>query len=392
MVPLLAILGSVPGPRTGNAQRHALPDMRVIALAASVRRAESCVDFAGFAEDREVLLREFLRLENGLPSHDTFSRLFRLLDPQAFGPVFAAPPGDPGADGAGVLATSGKTLRRSFGRAAGRPHLHVVTAFGTQARLVIGQSAVLPGGNGITAAQALLETLCLEGALVTADAIHAQAETAALILRRGGDYLLALKGNHPLPAAEVAGHFADRDVKLTEYQTVDADHGRIWTRIHRVDHDVDWLFPDRRHKGGPRFPGLACIACVQSTHQTGATTTTATRFHLSPVRLTPARFATAVRARWAIETTLHWAPDVTVDEDRARNRKDNGPENLTFLRKLTLNLLQKARSKLPVSRKRKRSGWSSDFARTIPGQMRVALAMPGRNLDPAMLMKYVLGR
>jgi predicted transposase YbfD/YdcC len=209
--------------------------MLVIALAASVCGAESCVDFAEFAEDREVLLREFLSLENGLPSHDTFSRLFRLLDPQAFGRVFAAFLDDLGADGPGVLATSGKTLRRSFDRAAGRSPLHVVTAFGAQARLVIGQSAVPPGGNEITAARALLETLCLEGALVTADAIHAQAETAALILQRGGDYLLALKGNHPLLAAEVAGHFADKDVKLEEYQTVDADHGRIETRIPTIE-------------------------------------------------------------------------------------------------------------------------------------------------------------
>jgi len=370
MVSLLTILGSVPDPRTGNAQRHALLDMLVIALAASVCGAESCVDFAEFAEDREVLLREFLSLENGLPSHDTFSRLFRLLDPQAFGRVFAAFLDDLGADGLGVLAIDGKTLRRSFDRAAGRSPLHVVTAFGAQARLVIGQSAVPPGGNEITAARALLETLCLEGALVTADAIHAQAETAALILQRGGDYLLALKGNHPLLAAEVAGHFADKDVKLEEYQTVDADHGRIETRIHRVDHDVDWLFSDRRYKGEPRFPGLACIACVQSTRQTGETQTTATRFYLSSARLTPERFAAAVRAHWAIENALHWVLDVTFDEDRARNRKDNGPENLTILRKLTLNILRKARPKLPVSRKRKRAGWSDDFAKSILGQMR----------------------
>lgn len=367
---LLTVLGSVPDPRTGNAQRHALLDMLVIALAASVCGADSCVDFAEFAEDREVLLREFLSLQNGLPSHDTFSRLFRLLDPQAFGRVFETFLDDLGADGAGVLAIDGKTLRRSFDRAAGRSPLHVVTAFGTDARLVIGQSAVVPGSNEITAARALLETLCLEGALVTADAIHAQAETAALILARGGDYLLALKGNHPLLAAEVAGHFADRGVKLEEYQTVDADHGRIETRIHRVDHDVDWLFSDRRYTGEPRFPGLACIACVQSTRQIGETTTTATRFYLSSARLTPARFATAVRAHWAIETTLHWTLDMTFDEDRARNRKDNGPENLAILRKLSLNLLQKARPKLPVSRKRKRAGWSNDFAKSILGQMR----------------------
>ena len=175
MVSLLAILGSVPDPRTGNAQRHELLDMLVIALAASVCGAESCVDFAEFAEDRQDLLREFLSLENGLPSHDTFSRLFRLLDPVAFGQVFAAFLDDLGAEGPGVMAIDGKTLRRSFDRAAGRSPLHVVTAFGTGARLVIGQSAVVPGGNEITAARALLETLCLDGVLVTGDALHTQS-------------------------------------------------------------------------------------------------------------------------------------------------------------------------------------------------------------------------
>lgn len=370
MASLLEVLGSVPDPRTGNAQRHELLDMLVIALAASVCGAESCVDFAEFAEDRELLLREFLSLANGLPSHDTFSRLFRLLDPQAFGRVFEAFLDDLGADGAGVLAIDGKTLRRSFDRAAGRSALHVVTAFGTDARLVIGQSAVPAGGSEITAARALLETLCLEGVLVTADAIHTQTDTAALILARGGDFLFALKANRPLMARDVAEYFADPAQNLAPYQTVDADHGRIETRVHRVSHAVDWLFSDRRYQGEPRLPGLAMIACVRSTRQIGEATTTATRYYLCSARLTPEAFARAVRAHWAIENSLHWVLDMTFDEDRARNRKDNGPENLSILRKLTLNLLRKARPKLPVSRKRKRAGWSDNFARTIIGQMR----------------------
>jgi hypothetical protein len=130
---LIDTLGEIPDPRRGNAQRHELLDILTIALVASVCGAESCVDFAEFAEDREPLLREFLRLENGLPSHDTFSRVFRLLDPEAFGRAFEAFLDDLGADGTGVLAIDGKTLRRSFDRAAGRSALHVVTAFGAGA-------------------------------------------------------------------------------------------------------------------------------------------------------------------------------------------------------------------------------------------------------------------
>ena len=174
---LITIFREMPDPRTGNAQRHDLLDILTIALVASVCGAESCVDFAEFAEDREPLLREFLALENGLPSHDTFSRVFRLLDPEAFGRAFEAFLADLGADGTGVLAIDGKTLRRSFDRAAGRSALHVVTAFGSDARLSIGQKAVAPGENEISAARALLATLTLEGMLVTGDAIHALNRT-----------------------------------------------------------------------------------------------------------------------------------------------------------------------------------------------------------------------
>jgi hypothetical protein len=180
MPSLITILRQVPDPRTGNAQRHALLDLPVIALAASVCGAETCVDFAEFAADRERLLREFLSLENGLPSHDTFSRLFRLPDPQAFGRAFEAVLEDLGTDGLGVPAIDGKTLRRPFDPAAGRSPLPVVTASGAGARLAIGPSAVPQGGNGITAARALLETLSLDGVPVTADA----AGTSRAIRRR----------------------------------------------------------------------------------------------------------------------------------------------------------------------------------------------------------------
>lgn len=367
MPSLITILRDIPDPRSGNAQRHELLDILTIALVASVCGAESCVDFAEFAEDREPLLREFLRLENGLPSHDTFSRVFRLLDPVAFGRAFEAFLVDLGADGPGVLAIDGKTLRRSFDRAAGRSALHVVTAFGADARLSLGQRALAAGENEITAARALLATLALDGALVTGDAIHAQAETAQLVLERGGDYLFALKANRPAMLAAVAAYFADPPAPLEVFETTDADHGRIETRRHRVTHSVDWLFGDRAEPGAPRMPGLVTLACVEARRDDGPPTT---RYYLASTRLTPERFARAVRAHWAIENSLHWVLDVTFDEDAARNRADNGPENLAILRRLTLNLLRTARPKLPISRKRKRAGWSDDFARSIIGQMR----------------------
>jgi predicted transposase YbfD/YdcC len=370
MASLIALLAEVPDPRRGNAQRHELLDVLTIALVASVCGAESCVDFAEFAQDREVLLREFLKLENGLPSHDTFSRVFRLLDPEAFGRAFAAFLDDLGSDGRGVLAIDGKTLRRSFDRAAGRSPLHVVTAFGSGARVAIGQAAVADGGNETLAARSLLATLALDGILVTGDAMHTQTETAALIRQKGGDYLFALKANRPAMLAEVEAFFADPPRALPEAVTTDADHGRIETRRHWVSHETGWLFSSRRYAGEPAMPGLATIACVEAERRIGDSVSRSMRYYLSSARLSPERFAEAVRAHWAIENSLHWVLDVTFDEDRARNRKDHGPENLAILRRIALNLLNTARPALPVSRKRKRSGWSDAFARSIIGQMR----------------------
>lgn len=366
MPSLIAIFRDMPDPRTGNAQRHDLLDILTIALVASVCGAESCVDFAEFAEDREPLLRDFLSLGNGLPSHDTFSRVFRLLDPEAFGRAFGAFLDDLGSDGAGGLAIDGKTLRRSFDRAAGRSALHVVTAFGTDARMAIGQRAVAVGENEIVAARALLETLTLEGTLVTGDAIHCQADTAALIRARGGDWMFALKANRPAMLAEVSSFFDDPANPREVRESTDADHGRIETRRVEVTHDTGWLFSDRRYADEPRLPGLAAIARVTS-RRDGAT---ATRYYVSSAPMTATRFAAAIRDHWGIENRLHWVLDTAFDEDHARNRKDNGPQNLAILRKLTLNLMRRSRPKLGITRKRKRAGWSDDFARSIIGQMR----------------------
>lgn len=371
MVSLITILREVPDPRTGNATRHDLLDVLMIALVASICGCESCAEFADFAEDREDLFREFLRLEHGLPSHDTFSRLFRLIDPDALSRCFGRFLDDVGQDGAGVIAIDGKTLRRSFDRAAGTSALHVVTAFATDTRLVLGQRSVAPGENEITAARALLGCLDLTGSLVTADAIHCQTETAALIGERGGDYLLALKGNRPAMLAEVTAFFADPPPgALARHETTDADHGRLEVRRHAVTRHVDWLFSDRRYAGEPAMPGLTTLAMVEAIVERDGKTTRATRYYVSSAALSPERFAQAVRAHWAIENSLHWVLDTTFDEDRARTRKDHGPANLAILRKLALNVLRSARPKLSIKRKRRRAGWSDAFARSVIGQMR----------------------
>jgi predicted transposase YbfD/YdcC len=367
---LSVCFAEVGDPRTGNAVRHDLLEVLSIALTAAICGAETCVDFADFAVDREALFRSFLKLENGLPSHDTFSRLFRLIDPARFSTCFGRFVERLGDRGQGVLAIDGKTLRRSFDKAAGGSPLHVVSAFACERRLVIGQASVGEGANEITAARDLLELLDLTGMLVTGDAIHCQTQTAKLITQRGGDWLFALKDNRPAMRAAVAAFFDDPQEALDEHATTDADHGRIEVRTHRVAHDVGWLFSDRRYAGEPVLPGLATIAMVDAVVTCEGRTSTSRRFYVSSAKLTAQAFAHAVRAHWRIENSLHWVLDTAFDEDRARNRKDHGPENLAILRKLALNVLQSSRRDISVRRKRKRSGWSDEFARSIIGQMR----------------------
>jgi predicted transposase YbfD/YdcC len=372
MASIWARLAELPEPRTGNARRHKLLDILTIALVASICGAESCVDIADFARDREALFREFLELPGGPPSHDTFSRLFRLLDPAAFAGCFAAFLDDLGADGAGVLAIDGKTLRRSFDRAAGRSALHVVTAFAAGARLVVGQVAAGDKESEIVAARSLLGLIDLNGMVVTGDALHCQGETARLIRERGGDWLFALKANRPVQYAEAEAFFTDPANQTNgEHTTTDGHNGgRIEVRRHVVTHDIGWMRSDRRHPDEAPMPGLAMLGMVEATVTRQGKTSLQRRFYLSSVAMDAARFATAVRAHWRIENSLHWVLDVGFDEDRARNRCDHGPENLAILRKLALNVLRKARPDISIRRKRKRSGWSDEFARTVLGQMR----------------------
>jgi predicted transposase YbfD/YdcC len=364
----------LPDPRTGNAKHYKLLDVLTIALTAAICGAESCTDFADFAADREDLFREFLDLERGLPSHDTFSRIFGLLDPVAFATCFGRFVDDLGAAGAGVVAIDGKTLRRSFDAAGARSPLAAVSAFASASELVVGHQGYRPGegDSEILAARKVLTCLDLQGVLVTADAIHCQRETAEIVQERGGDYLFALKDNRPALHKEVASYFeAAIGPDWPPLERVDQDHGRLEVRRHWVSLDLEWLNGPRRAANLPELlPGLRALAMVESERTHHGKTSRTRRYYLTSALLTPERFATAVRAHWRIENSLHWVLDETFDEDKARNRRHNGPENLAILRKLALNVLRNAGPNISIRRKRKRSGWSNAFARNIIGQVR----------------------
>lgn len=358
------IFSQVEDPRTGNARRHDLCELLVIALCSCLCGGTTCTEMAEFAEDKEPFLREFLTLKNGLPSHDTFSRLFRLLDPVAFGACFSEFMRAFSQQTTGVVAIDGKTLRRSFDTASEKSALHMVSAWSCEERLVLAQIATDEKSNEITAVPQLLRFLNLEGRTVTTDAMSCQRDIAEQIVDQGGHYVLSLKRNQPTLFDDVARYFADPEARVLACKpTVDADHGRIETRNAVVSSDVDWL------QDIHGWPGLKAIGAVRRTRRPkGANAgppTTEIAYYLLSEPITPERLNQYARDHWGVENRLHWVLDVDMNEDRARNRCDNGPQNLAILKHMAINKLNAEPSKLPIRRKLKKADRSDAFLRSL---------------------------
>ncbi len=316
-----------------------------------------------FGRAKEAFFRKFLTLRHGVPSHDTFSRVFRLLDPVKFHACFLGFMNKFSETIQGVIAVDGKTLRRSFDRASKKSALHLVSAWAADQRLVLGQLAVDGKSNEITAVPKLLELLSLKGAIVTVDALNCQRAIAEQIVDQGGDYALALKGNQPALHADVSLFFEDEDFTPTSvHTTTDGDHGRIETRIGAVATDIAWL--QERHQ----WPGLAAIGKVTPIRETAGKTTTETAYYLLSAPLAAERLLDVVRYHWGIENSLHWVLDVTMNEDQSRNRKDHGPENLALMRRLALNIAKLEPSKGSMKGKFKQAGWDNAFLTKLLAQ------------------------
>ena len=353
----------VEDPRSGNAVRHDLSELLMIALCAVLCGGESCVDMADFAEEKEGFLRGFLLLSNGLPSHDTFSRLFRALDPEQFRLCFRSFMALFAETCRGVVAIDGKVLRRSFDTASAKSSLHMVSAWGCEQRLVLGQIATDEKSNEITAVPKLLQMLSLKDCVVTVDALNCQRDIARQIVAQGGDYALALKGNQATLHADVCRFLNDPAAAKTIAQpVVDADHGRIETRSATISTDIEWL------QALHQWPGLKAIGKIDRVRETKTKTTTETAYYLLSTTMSVERFEQIVRAHWGVENQLHWVLDVTMNEDQARNRLDNGPNNLAVLRHMALNILNANKSKISARRKIKRAGWNNDFLANLIAQ------------------------
>ena len=351
MEEFVACFAEVVDPRRDNA-RHDLHELLMIALCTLLSGGEDCSDMALFGEIKAPYLRQFLRLRHGTPSHDTFSRVFRLLDPKAFEACFTRFMRRFAESLRGVVAVDGKTLRRSFDRVAGKSPLHMVHAWSAEQRLLLGQVAVDGKSNEITAVPKLLKMLSLKGCIVTADALNCQRVIAAQVVEQGGDYVLALKGNQGSLHDDVRCFFEDpaRTAEIA-HTTVDGDHGRIETRTSLISTDIAWL--QERHA----WPGLAAIGRVLRTREVSARVSTETAYYLLSTPLSAEHFGAVARAHWGVENGLHWVLDVTMNEDQARTRKDHGPQNIALLRRLALNLAKLEGSKGSMKAKRMRAAW-----------------------------------
>ena len=347
-------------PRTGNAALHDFHDLMMIALCTVLCGGQNATDMAEFAKAKETFLREFLSLKNGIPSHDTFSRLFRLLDPEKFGAAFQRFMAAFSKQCQGVVAIDGKVLRRSFNRASSKSALHMVSAWGCELGMVLAQIATDAKSNEITAVPKLLKMLSLKDTIVTVDALNCQRTIAQQIVDQGGDYALALKGNQGTLHADVSLYLDDpvREAGDTD-TTVDADNGRIETRVATLTTNIGWL------QHGHEWPGLKCIGKITRTRETTAKTTVETAYYLLSTPMTAKRFNAVVRSHWGIENRLHWRLDVIMNEDQDRNRMDNSPYNHAILRHMALNVIQKEGSKGSLRGKFKRAGWDDAFLRQL---------------------------
>jgi predicted transposase YbfD/YdcC len=358
--------GELKDPRLKRARRHELLDIIILAVCAVICDSNSWVDIAEFCRIRLEWFRSFLHLPNGIPSHDTFGRVFALLNPLEFEGCFILwAEGFRDAIGGQFVALDGKTLRRSHDYAISKTPLQMVSAWACANRLVLGQLRVEGGSNEITAIPALLKMLSLKGCIVTIDAIGTQKGIAAEIRNQGADYILALKSNQELLYKEVKESFEDglktnfKDIAHGCYQTIDKGHGRIETRRYWTITDSDYLkYLDPEGE----WKDLKSIGMVEAERLIKGEVSRERRYYISSRSGNAEEFGFAVRSHWEIENSLHWVLDVDFREDDSRVRKGNAAENFSVLRRLALNLIKREPTfRKSVHGRRLAASWDGEY-------------------------------
>ena len=361
-------------PRVNRTLDHKLIDILVIGLCSMLTGGEGFNDMELFGKIKFEWLKTFLELPQGIPSHDTFNRVFSAMDPKCFLECFVRWVRGicPALDG-DVVAIDGKALRRALD--AGEAIPYIVSAWASQNGLALGQVKVDDKSNEITAIPELLRILDLQGCIVTLDAMGCQKEIAAQIVDKKADYVLALKGNHATVHEEIQEFFTDavapcavraaRTVTphtMGFFQTLEKDHGRIETRRYWQSSDIAWM------QDKPLWKNLRSIGMVESIRRIKGENTLERRYYLSSLPLDAPTFAQAVRQHWGVENSLHWSLDVTFREDHSRARSKNAAQNLATLRRIALNLIkQNARPKVSQRQKRILAALDTGFLEQLLG-------------------------
>jgi predicted transposase YbfD/YdcC len=362
---ILAYFGDLPDPRIERCKRHRLLDIIAIGICAVVCGADSYVEMEEFGKAKREWFETFLDLENGIPSHDTFRRVFGKLKPAEFQKCFLAWIEAVQESTKGeVIAIDGKALRGSFERTTNTLAIRMVSAWATRNSLVLGQVKTAEKSNEITAIPRLLNLLEIEGCTVTIDAMGCQKEITAQIIEQKGDYCISLKGNQGILHEEVREYFAwarGRDFKeitCTTAEAVEKDHGRIEVRRCWSVEDVAWL------RDKEEWSGLRSICAVEAERLelTTRKQSIETRYFISSLAGNAKELMSVVRKHWAVENSLHWVLDVAFREDQCQIRKDNGAENFAMLRHIAVNLLKREKTaKVGVKIKRNKAAWDTNY-------------------------------
>jgi len=367
---LLDHFAEVTDPRESWRVAHPLPEVLLLVVCGTIASCDDFDDIAAWGHAHLAFLRRFLPFDHGVPGERWLNILMNRIDPGLFSGCFMAWANELRPDAPDLLALDGKTSRRTHDRTAGKAALHLVSAFATRERLVLGQEAVAARSNEIEAIPVLLDKLAeagaLQGALVTIDAIACNPKIAGKIKSHGADYLLAVKANQAHLRAEIERFFADTPQgKLDACIDIDKGHGRIEDRRVFASRDVAWLVGDRRFPGEPRFSHIAAIAKVETRTELADRCRSESRFFISSRPLTTQQFAEAIRGHWRIENSLHWVLDVTFKDDLSRLRKGHGANNMAVVRHFAINLVRAANDRHSLKTRRKIAGWSEDYLASL---------------------------
>ncbi len=371
---LVHFFSSINDPRVRRTREHKLIDILIIGICSVICGGEGFNDMETFGKAKQGWFKGFLDLPSGIPSHDTFNRVFSSINPKMFNECFIRWTETLRSKiGAEVVAIDGKALRRACEK--GESMTYIVSAWATENELTLGQVKVKDKSNEITAIPELLRILDLAGCIVTIDAMGCQKKIAKEIIESDADYVLALKGNHSVAHDEIRTFFDDliapnpylAPIETPEgmscFESVDGGHGRVESRRYWVSSDIDW-FEDKE-----KWEGLQSFGMVESVREIGDTRSYERRLYLMSLPCDAKEFAKAARGHWGVENPLHWTLDVTFREDDSRARSGHAAENMASLRRLALNLLKKDKAKpsLSIRRKRLMAGWNGEYLKSILG-------------------------